>query len=316
MAVASSKGLGKGLSALMAEDYSQEAGGAEAPVSKDTVSFLALHDVVSGKYQPRQFFEPDSLRELADSIREHGVMQPILVRELKEKRAGARYEIIAGERRWRASKLAGLDMVPVLIKEMEDRNALEIALIENIQRQDLSALEEAQGFQQLMDSFSYTQEEISVVVGKSRSHVANCLRLLSLPQAVKDALCNGDITAGHARALMQSDKPEALVYEVVRRGLNVRQTENLAKSGATNIITDTKQKIALVKSPAVTDQYAGLIVPETQKDPDILAIEETLHEYLGMQVLINDRDEKGNVIIFYESLAQLDAILKRIGGAA
>jgi ParB family chromosome partitioning protein len=315
MAAAASKGLGKGLSALMAEEYSQEVAVSEtaAPVSKDAVRFLEVHDVVSGKYQPRQFFDPDSLRELADSIREHGVMQPILVRELKQKRAGARYEIIAGERRWRASKLAGLQTVPALVKDIEDSKALEIALIENIQRQDLSALEEAEGFQQLIDSFSYTQEELSAVVGKSRSHVANCLRLLSLPQAVKDALTNGDITAGHARALMQSDKPEELVYEVVRRGLNVRQTENLAKGGGLPVVTDAKQKTS---TTAPATDTSGLIVPETQKDPDILAIEETLNDYLGMRVLINDRDEKGNVIIFYESLSQLDAILKRIGGAA
>jgi ParB family transcriptional regulator, chromosome partitioning protein len=314
MAAVASKGLGKGLSALMAEDYSQEVTRSDMPVSKDSVRFLEIHDVVSGKFQPRQFFDTDSLRELADSIREHGVMQPILVRELKEKRAGARYEIIAGERRWRASKLAGMQTIPVLIKEMEDRKALEIALIENIQRQDLSALEEAEGFQQLMDSFSYTQEELSNVVGKSRSHVANCLRLLSLPQSIKDALNHGDITAGHARALMQSDTPEALVYEVVRRGLNVRQTENLAKGGVLPIISESKQKTS--PSAISSPDASGLIVPEAQKDPDILAIEETLHDYLGMRVLINDRDEKGNVILFYESLAQLDAILKRIGGAA
>ena len=170
-----SKGLGKGLSALMGEEYSQE-GEERNEANGDSVRILPLSEITSGKYQPRQFFDSDALKELADSIRAHGVMQPILVRELAEKRNGATYEIIAGERRWRASKMAGLDTVPVLIKNIEDRKALEIALIENIQRQDLSALEEAEGYLQLMDGFSYTQEELSRVVGKSRSHVANSLR--------------------------------------------------------------------------------------------------------------------------------------------
>jgi ParB family transcriptional regulator, chromosome partitioning protein len=308
-----SKGLGKGLSALMAEDYSQESDGSSGD-DASTVRLLPLNDLTSGKYQPRQFFDTDALNELADSIRSHGVMQPILVRALNEKRHGASYEIIAGERRWRASKIAGLDVVPVLIKVIEDRKALEIALIENIQRQDLNALEEAEGYLQLMDGFSYTQEELSRVVGKSRSHVANSLRLLTLPQSIKDAMSNGDISAGHARALLQAEKPEELVYEVVRRGLNVRQTESLAKAGGLPAIAPSSSKSSVTLVKPVPDSH--LLVAEENKDPDIVAIEETLQEYLGMKVLINDRDEKGNVIIFYESLSQLDSILKRIGGAA
>jgi ParB family transcriptional regulator, chromosome partitioning protein len=315
--MASSPKLGKGLSALMAEDYSQEVPMDEA--IKDHVRYLEVTDITSGKYQPRTYFDEVALKDLADSIRGHGVMQPILVRALREKRMGASYEIIAGERRWRASKIAGLATIPVLIKDIEDSKALEMALIENIQRQDLSALEEAEGYQQLMDGFSYTQEELSTVVGKSRSHIANSLRLLTLPQVVKDALLNGDITAGHARALMKADKPEELVHEVVRRGLNVRQVENLTKSGGlptptnTNVASAKPEKTA--NSP-VAAPISDLLVPEEGKDPDIIAIEETLHEYLCMKVLINDKQEKGNVIIFYESLAQLDSILKRIGGAA
>jgi ParB family transcriptional regulator, chromosome partitioning protein len=311
MAVSSSKALGKGLSALMGEDYSQESSSGE--YSKDQVLFLELSQLTSGKYQPRQHFDEGALKELAESIRSNGVMQPILVRAI-EARNGAAYEIIAGERRWRASKIAGLKTVPVLVKEIEDRKALEMALIENIQRQDLSALEESEGYQQLMDNFSYTQEELSVVVGKSRSHVANSLRLLVLPQSIKDALNDGEITAGHARALMKADEPEALVYEVVRRGLNVRQTESLAKAGGLPVVESAS--LPVKSANAAKPDTSGLIVAEAEKDPDIVAIEETLHEYLGMKVLINDRDEKGNVIIFYESLAQLDILLKRIGGAA
>lgn len=310
-----SKGLGKGLSALMGEEYSQETND-DTAVSSDGVKMFALDDVVSGRYQPRQYFDNDALKELAESIRQHGVMQPILVRRIAEKRDGASYEIIAGERRWRASKIAGLQSIPVLIKKVEDSQALEMALIENIQRQDLTALEEAEGYLALMDGFSYTQEELSRVVGKSRSNVANSLRLLTLPQTVKDALANGDITAGHARALMQVDKPEELIYEVVRRGLNVRQTENLAKTGGLPAPNATAQQLSQskVKSKPVPSDH--LLVENSDKDPDIIAIEETLEEYLGMKVLINDRNEKGNVIIFYESLSQLDSVLKRIGGAA
>ncbi len=301
----------------MGEEYGQETHENNLN-SADTVRFLSLKEITSGKYQPRQFFDDVALEELASSIRAHGVMQPILVRQLTEKRNGAEYEIIAGERRWRASKMAGLETVPVLIKNIEDRKALEIALIENVQRQDLTALEEAEGYQQLMDGFSYTQEELSRVVGKSRSHVANSLRLLTLPVSVKDALGSGEISAGHARALMQAERPEELIYEVVRRGLNVRQTENLAKAGGIPALTagttssaEPSNVTKLKKAPP-----SDLLVEENDKDPDIVAIEETLQEYLGMKVLINDRDEKGNVIIFYDSLSQLDSILKRIGGAA
>jgi ParB family chromosome partitioning protein len=301
------KALGKGLSALMAEDYTQEF--SELTRHGNAIIQLPLGDLTSGKYQPRTHFDEQSLQELAESIRINGIMQPILVRPLVEKRHGASYEIIAGERRWRAARLAGLLEVPVIIRDIEDVKALELALIENIQRQDLSALEEAEGYQQLMDDFSYTQEELSNVVGKSRSHIANCLRLLSLPETIKDYLSKGEITAGHARALLQSGNPEELVQEVLRRGLNVRQTENIARSGGLPATTaPTEKKPQKEKTTKIT------ITHHANKDPDIAALEETLAEQLGMQVSINDADGTGHVTIHYDSLTELDAILKRLGG--
>jgi ParB family chromosome partitioning protein len=308
-----SKALGKGLSALMAEDYTQEFG--ELSRHGNAIIQLPLGEMVSGKYQPRQHFDEQTLQELAESIRQNGVMQPILVRPLAEKRQGASYEIIAGERRWRASRLAGLLEVPVIIRDIEDRKALELALIENIQRQDLSALEESEGYQQLIDSFGYTQEELSSVVGKSRSHIANALRLLGLPEVVKSYLSSGEISAGHARALLQSGNAEELVHEVVRRGLNVRQTENVARSGMISTLLDTpaKNKSVTSKKPDINEAN-NTPVSNENKDPDIIAMEENIAEQIGMKVQINDNDNKGNVSIYYNSLTELDAILRLFMG--
>ncbi len=311
MAATNSKGLGKGLSALMGEDYSQESDG---DGSSERVAYLPVDNIMSGKYQPRRYFDDTALKELSDSIAANGVMQPILVRALSESIKGAEYEIIAGERRWRASKLAGLREIPVLIKRIEDRKALEIALIENIQRQDLTALEESEGYQQLMDGFSYTQEELSGVVGKSRSYIANSLRLLSLPEIVKSYLSDGEVTAGHARALLKADAPDELVHEVVRRGLNVRQTENLVKSGGLAVKPHSRVDSASEKTPKIVEPASSSsVVPSIPKDPDIIALEEALQEHLDMKVEIDDVEEKGHITVHYESLAQLDLILKRLG---
>ncbi len=297
------KPLGKGLSALMGDEYTQEFG--ELTRHGNAIIQLPLGDLTSGKYQPRHHFDEQTLQELAESIRKNGVMQPILVRPLTEKRHGASYEIIAGERRWRATRLAGLLEVPVIIRDIEDRKALELALIENIQRQDLSALEESEGYQQLIDDFGYTQEELSGVVGKSRSHIANGLRLLSLPEIVKSYLSSGEITAGHARALLQSSNAEELVHEVVRRGLNVRQTENIARSGMASTLLEQpiKQRVERVKKSN-----------DENKDPDIIAMEENISDQIGMKVQIMDKNNKGYVSVSYETLEELDAILRLFGG--
>jgi ParB family chromosome partitioning protein len=300
MSNAPKKGLGKGLSALMSEDYST-AMGEDVPATGNT---LPLGEIVSGRYQPRHKFSEQYLQELSDSIRKNGIMQPILVRKTE----AGKYEIIAGERRWRAAGMAGLTEVPVIIKDIDDKQALELALIENIQRQDLTPLEEASGYQRLMDEFSYTQEELAGTVGKSRSHVANLLRLLSLPEKIKAYLDEDKLTMGHARALLNAKDAEMLADEVVKRGLNVRQTENLCRTG-----------LPTGKEPSGAPRRAGSTGRSSaarDKDPDILALEETLSENLGLKVSINDEGQHGQIIISYDSLSQLDDILRRLGGGA
>ncbi len=303
MSAVQTKGLGKGLSVLISEEYSksiskEEKGAGGGPQQ------LGVDRIVSGKFQPRKQFSETYLQELSQSIKHNGLMQPIVVRPIKN----SQYEIIAGERRWRAAKLAGMLEVPVIIREVEDRQALELALIENIQRQDLTPLEEGTGFQRLIDEFGHTQEELSKVVGKSRSHIANLLRLLSLPEAIKSLLNEGALTMGHGRALLNADNPEELAKEVVRRGLNVRQTEHLCRGG---LVKDgetpnpTRSIRTALQQPAA--QGSG------DKDADTLALEETVSEQLGMPVAIESSGQTGRVVIRYDSLSQLDNILKRLG---
>jgi ParB family transcriptional regulator, chromosome partitioning protein len=302
MVTPSHKGLGKGLSALISEDYSRSAAlGPETITTTDekSSSTLSVHVIVSGKFQPRSRFTEEYLKELAESIRRNGIMQPIVVRPAPEQID--KYEIIAGERRWRAAQLAGLTDVPVIIRDIDDQQALELALIENIQRQDLTPLEEAAGYQRLIDEFSHTQEELSKTVGKSRSHVANLLRLLTLPESIKQLLDEDKITMGHARALLNVANPEELANEVVKRGLNVRQTENIARTGIIGTEQSTQHKSLKSFTPK-------------EKDPDILALESTLSESLGLNVSIEDNGQSGKIIISYDSLSQLDNILKRLGG--
>jgi ParB family chromosome partitioning protein len=295
------KGLGKGLSALLSEDYSRSTD-VEVKESQPSNS-LHVDEITSGKFQPRTRFTEEYLKELSESIRRNGIMQPIVVRP--NPLDLTKYEIIAGERRWRAAKMAGLTQVPVIIRDINDQQALELALIENIQRQDLTPLEEAAGYQRLIDEFSYTQEELSKTVGKSRSHVANLLRLLSLPDSIKLFLEEDKITMGHARALLNAPNPEELAKEVVRRGLNVRQTENICRGGMMSGGDDT---------PMQAMNQSRTHAPR-EKDPDILALEATLSESLGLNVSIDDRGQAGKIIISYDSLSQLDNILKRLGGS-
>lgn len=297
------KGLGKGLSALISEDYSRSAALAPEPEKtqeEKPSSTLPVGIIVSGKFQPRTRFTEEYLKELAESIRRNGIMQPIVVRLSPEH--ADKYEIIAGERRWRAAQLAGLTEVPVIIRDIDDQQALELALIENIQRQDLTPLEEAAGYQRLIDEFSHTQEELAKTVGKSRSHVANLLRLLTLPESIKVLLDEDKISMGHARALLNVPNPEELASEVVKRGLNVRQTENIARTGIINSDQAPSPK-------SFKQQHQP-----REKDPDILALESTLSESLGLNVSIEDNGQSGKIIISYDSLSQLDNILKRLGG--
>lgn len=310
--MSNSKGLGKGLSVLMAEDYSQQT--LQQASGETNITELPTNSLTSGQFQPRQYFDDKYLNELADSIRSNGVMQPILVRALSTKKNGAAYEIIAGERRWRASKLAGLQKIPVLVKELEDNKALEIALIENIQRQDLNALEESEGYQQLMDKFNYTQEALSKVVGKSRSYVANALRLLGLPDVIKKHLNEGKLSAGHARALLTSENPESLAKIVIEKELNVRQVEALVKTGELEV---SKPDASVNKKPSSGTQKSrnvSFTVSNANKDPDIIALEETLSERLGSAVVINDNNGKGSISLPYDNLTELDELLGHLGG--
>lgn len=296
------KKLGKGLSALLSEDYSDHTIESTNAVKEGGITNISLDSIRSGQFQPRIHFDERYLQELADSIAKSGIMQPIVVRPIAENPDGSRYEIIAGERRWRAARIAGEYTIPVIIRDISDQQALELALIENVQRQDLSPLEEARGYQRLMDEFSYTQEELSNTVGKSRPHIANLLRLLNLPQPVKELLERGDLSMGHARALMKADSPEIIAKEVIRRGLNVRQTENLARAGASKAV----RKPRVSQNGSAKNSHSS-----REKSEDIIALENVLKDASGLQVTIEDEGEMGRVIFTYHNLQELDAVLRQ-----
>jgi ParB family chromosome partitioning protein len=277
------KGLGRGLDALLASDNQDVA------VASETPTTLRLALLRPGRYQPRTRMDPASIEELAESIKSQGVLQPILVRSLDDG-----YEIIAGERRWRAARLAGLKEVPVVVHDVDDSAAMAIALIENIQREDLNPLEEASGIQRLIGEFSMTHETAGRAVGRSRSAVSNLLRLLSLEEAVQDMLMSGTIDMGHARALLAVSGPRQLelAQRIVALGLTVRDAEQLVNNG-----------IPLSKG----------IKRVARKDRDIAALEETLSESLGTTVTIrHQKSGRGKLTINYADLDQLDPILERL----
>jgi len=251
-------------------------------------------------YQPRRHFDEGGLAELAESVRLRGVLQPLLVRPCADQ--PGHYEIVAGERRWRAAQRAQIHEVPVLVRALSDRETLEIALVENLQRQDLNPMEEADGYRRLMDEFAHTQEELAEVVGKSRSHVANTLRLLALPEEVRGLVSDGSLSAGHARALLTLEHPTQAARDVVRKGLSVRQTEALAR--------ETAHRPAQVRPRKGSAGRAA-----TDKDADTLALERDLTAQLGMRVAIDMKGgggSQGSVTIHYESLSQLDEVLARL----
>lgn len=288
-AAAKKRNLGRGLSALLGDD-AEDTGPLEAQRSNRQIPIEFLKP---SRFQPRRSMSLEALEELTASVRDKGVLQPILVRPRAEEPDA--FEIIAGERRWRAAQQAGLHAVPIVVKELTDQEAMEVALVENLQRQDLSPLEEAEGFRRLMEEFSHTQEDLARAVGKSRSHVANTLRLLTLPEGVKGYLADGSLTAGHARALVSLDDAEHLAKLVVDRGLNVRQTEKLAKGNP----GPGRPKGSITKV----------------KDSDTLAIERDLSAALGLKVEISDNGPKGGVFsIHYSNLDQLDDVLAKLSG--
>lgn len=284
------RGLGRGLSALMAEvgaDISF-AGRDSPPPPQAGAQTVPIELLRANPNQPRRHFDAARLGELEESIREKGIIQPLIVRPDPQRPEG--FEIVAGERRWRAAQNAQLHEVPVLIKEFSDSEVLEIAIIENIQRAELSPVEEAMGYRQLMERFGHTQERIAEALGKSRSYIANLLRLLNLPAEVREMLDSGDLSVGHARALITSSDPVSLARQVVSGGLSVRQTEDLARG---------------VNEPRKPQRERG----RSEKDADTRVLEDDLSANLGMSVVIDHRvGGEGQVIIRYKSLDQLDQL--------
>jgi ParB family chromosome partitioning protein len=276
------KRLGRGLSALFGE------AAPEAQPEQRPTRSLSVDQIAPGPFQPRHRFEDEAMKALADSIRANGILQPILVRP-KAGQPGT-FEIVAGERRWRAAQLAKLHEVPVVIRELNDRDSLEIALVENLQRQDLTPLEEAEGYRRLLDDFGNTQDDLARRVGKSRTHITNTVRLLMLPAPVRQWVDEGKLTAGHARALLGASDPAAVAAEVVARGLNVRQTERLVTS----------------LTPPTPRQG------KKEKDPDTRALERELTTRLGLRVSIDPHGDGGSLTIRYRSLEQLDLVLDRL----
>lgn len=281
--------LGRGLSALLGESTPE----ATVPERLGVAREVPIDQLLPNPFQPRQRVNEAEIEALAGSIRENGILQPILVRRSPDK-ADA-FEIVAGERRWRAAQRAGLHQMPVLIRELTHRTALEFALVENIQREDLTPLEEATGFRRLIENFGHTQDKLARVVGRSRSHVANMMRLLDLPDSIREMLDDGRLTVGHARPLLTASQPEKLAKQIVARDLNVRQAERLARRAATG------QAGAARKASAA-------------KDADTRALEDNLVSALGLKVDISHRkDGGGTVRLAYQNVEQLDDIVSRLG---
>ncbi len=282
----SKRRLGRGLAALIGEmDQPMPAG--NAPVNVIADRMVPIENITRNPRNPRRHFDENELQDLASSIRQHGIVQPIVTRTL----ADGQFEIIAGERRWRASQLAGLVEVPVIVRNVDDRTALEIAIVENVQRSDLNPLEEALGYEQLIAEHGYTQNDLGDIIGKSRSHVANSLRLLKLPSPVRDMLSSGTLSAGHARALIPTSDPTALAKAVVAKGMSVRDAERLAQND-------------------IRSQSEPQTAAKPEKDSDTVALERTLTDSLGLEVKINHRGGPGQIRISYKTLEQLEEICR------
>ena len=287
------KSLGRGLSALLGDDdldLNVALNDTPVPQAESTNTPAAstlkvdINQIAPSPYQPRTEFDEEALKALSASIQEKGVLQPLLVRKVS-----SGYELIAGERRLRASKLAGLSEVPVIIKDMDDKEVLEVALVENLLRENLSAIEEAEGLQRLIDEFSHTQEALSQIIGKSRSHIANTLRLLSLPESVQNLVKEGKLSAGHARNLVGLENAEELAQLIIKKDLNVRQVEDLVN----------KLKNGTPSKPA-----------KLEKDSDIADIEKDLKKSLGLRISISpNKQGGGKVVLQYGSVAELDMII-------
>ena len=292
------RGLGRGLSALMADiglDSTDPLAGPAVARDRGTeLRSLAIEHIVPNPSQPRRNFDETALDELAQSLKERGIVQPIVVRPSA---TPERFEIVAGERRWRAAQRAGLETLPALVRVLDDQQVLEIAIIENIQREGLNPIEEARGFRQLIDRFGHTQEMVATALGKSRSHIANLLRLLSLPDSVQDQVMSGILSAGHARALVTAENPRALAEKIITEGLSVRQAEALSRN-------------------ATRRPDAGKGPGRPEKDADTRALEGDLSANLGMAVEIRHAsDGSGELKIRYASLDELDSLCQLLSMA-
>lgn len=283
----SKRRLGRGLAALIGE-MDQPISDVAARPSVAADRKVAIDLVVRNPKNPRKHFAEEDLQDLASSIRQHGIVQPVVARSLPD----GRFEIIAGERRWRAAQLAGLNDIPVIIRDVDDRTALELAIVENVQRADLNPVEEALGYDQLIAEHGYTQNDLGEIIGKSRSHVANSLRLLKLPDMVRDMITSGSLSAGHARALIPTSDPVGLARTIVSKGYSVRDAERIAQ----NNIRSQGQTVLETKS--------------AQKDPDTLALERSLSDSLGLDVIVNHKGNGGRLTISYKSLEQLENICR------
>ncbi|MBB6181416.1 ParB/RepB/Spo0J family partition protein [Pseudorhizobium flavum] len=281
----SKRRLGRGLAALIGQmDQPLPVDAAPKEISADRM--VPIEYVSRNPRNPRRQFDEAELQDLASSISQHGIVQPVVVRPV-----GDRYEIIAGERRWRAAQLAGLHEIPVIVRDVDDRTALEIAIVENVQRADLNPLEEALGYDQLIAEYGYTQNDLGGIIGKSRSHVANSLRLLKLPEPVRDMLASGELSAGHARALVTTSNPVSLARTIVAKGMSVRDAERLAQNDIKAQSEPNQSKVE-------------------KKDSDTLALERTLSDSLGLEVRINHKGGPGQIRINYRTLDQLEEICR------
>ena len=280
--------LGRGLAALIGDMATLEG----ARISDaGSGKRLPVDFLIANRSNPRREFDTEQLEELTNSVREKGVMQPLLVRPTQDPN---QFEIIAGERRWRAAQRAGLNDVPVVVRDVDDKEALELAIIENVQRVDLNPLEEAMGYGQLIEQFDYTQNDLAQVIGKSRSHVANTLRLLKLPEDVRGMLARGELSAGHARTLITADDPSALAKRIAGGGLSVREAEALTQ-----------------RELGVAPKRKGL---PASKDPDTAALEKRLSDVLGLHVAIDHKEQGGRLEIRYRTLEQLDSLCVKLVG--
>ena len=289
------RGLGRGLSALMSDVAETEAVVSSGPASAERK--IPIEQISPNPDQPRKRFSDDELNDLTASIKEKGIIQPLIVRSI----AADRFEIVAGERRWRAAQKAQLHELPVVVRDFTDVEVLEVAIIENIQRADLNPIEEAAGYRQLMDRFGHTQEKMAEALGKSRSHIANLLRLLNLPEPVLDMVRNGVLSSGHARALIPADDPFKLAQEIVKNGLSVRAAEALVKK----------------ERPAIVDDLQKALGAKPEKDADTKALEGDLSATLGMKVLLSHKpgQENGQMILHYKNLDDLDELCRLLSGS-